>query len=430
MTTQAYMELFQNVINVVEHSGGCIGYAPAGKTFIAKEKGINLTTASVDEKAAIAEESKQWFLATAFLKGLDKQRYGKLIEDTRNSSLQGNNNFPRTVQVAYNLLVNWRQDRIGMQGALNNGVAFAHLGGLDAVLKDGEIDEGDNSTALVNNSSNPPCDLATVTCFKCYQKYHYAKKCTNERFVATQMLMAGIESGKLSDDIMSATQVLMAGITSGEFDDDEKFSFSFHHICEPGKLPQTAINLKISHDSCVPDFWILLDNQSTVDVFHNAALLENIRKRDTYIWGHSLQSRSGQYKLYQRYAWVWYCLVSPKRHRQYLSLSKVKKNGYRITFDSNNENEFHVHKPNGETRVFSESPRGLYFMDAKAEPGTVLLHTVPVEDNKNNFTTRDYSQATLARKIQTMIGRPSTRGFIRYVNDNLLKNCPITARDI
>jgi hypothetical protein len=123
-------------------------------------------------------------------------------------------------------------------------------------------------------------------------------------------------------------------------------------------------------------------------------------------------------------------LVSPKRHRQYLSLSKVKKNGYRITFDSNNENEFHVHKPNGETRVFSESPRGLYFMDAKAEPGTVLLHTVPVEDNKNNFTTRDYSQATLARKIQTMIGRPSTRGFIRYVNDNLLKNCPITARDI
>eukprot|EP00978_Attheya_sp_CCMP212_P025730 scaffold83313_cov41-Attheya_sp.AAC.1 len=127
MTTQEYMEMFQNVVDVIEHSGGSIGYVPAGEAFIAKEKNIIVAAATPEQLLLMAEESKQWYLATAFLKGADKIRYGKLIEDTRNSFLQGNNNFPRTVQLAYNLLVNWRQDRIGMQGASNDGVAFAHL---------------------------------------------------------------------------------------------------------------------------------------------------------------------------------------------------------------------------------------------------------------------------------------------------------------
>jgi len=32
----------------------------------------------------------------------------------------------------------------------------------------------------------------------------------------------------------------------------------------------------------IPDYWILLDSQSTVDVFKNKKLLKNIRKNNTY----------------------------------------------------------------------------------------------------------------------------------------------------
>jgi hypothetical protein len=32
---------------------------------------------------------------------------------------------------------------------------------------------------------------------------------------------------------------------------------------------------------CVPKYWILLDNQSTLDVFYNPYLLENLRETNT-----------------------------------------------------------------------------------------------------------------------------------------------------
>eukprot|EP00978_Attheya_sp_CCMP212_P020631 scaffold59246_cov62-Attheya_sp.AAC.2 len=89
MTTQEYMEMFQNVVDVIEHSGGSIEYAPAGEAYIAKEKNIAVGSATPEQLLLMANESKQWYLATAFLKGADKTRYGKLIEDTRNSFFAG-----------------------------------------------------------------------------------------------------------------------------------------------------------------------------------------------------------------------------------------------------------------------------------------------------------------------------------------------------
>ena len=42
----------------------------------------------------------------------------------------------------------------------------------------------------------------------------------------------------------------------------------------------------------------------------------------------------------------------------------------------------------------------------------VLLSTI--ENNKANYTSRDYEQAKRARKLQVMIGRPEIKDFIRY----------------
>eukprot|EP00978_Attheya_sp_CCMP212_P039376 scaffold204112_cov24-Attheya_sp.AAC.1 len=67
--------MFQNVVDVIEHSGGSIGYAPAGEAYIAKEKNIVIGSATPEELILMAHESKQWYLATAFLKGADKIRY-------------------------------------------------------------------------------------------------------------------------------------------------------------------------------------------------------------------------------------------------------------------------------------------------------------------------------------------------------------------
>jgi hypothetical protein len=39
-------------------------------------------------------------------------------------------------------------------------------------------------------------------------------------------------------------------------------------------------------------------------------------------------------------------------------------------------------------------------------------------------------KASLARQIQKNIGRPTTKSFIKIVNNNLLPKCPVTQQDI
>jgi hypothetical protein len=53
-----------------------------------------------------------------------------------------------------------------------------------------------------------------------------------------------------------------------------------------------------------------------------------------------------------------------------------------------------------------------------------------VSDNKAKYSNEDYRRAVLARKIQVLIGRPSTRDYIRIVDNGLLPNCPIHLDDI
>jgi hypothetical protein len=100
---------------------------------------------------------------------------------------------------------------------------------------------------------------------------------------------------------------------------------------------------------------------------------------------------------------VWY---NPNGIANILSLSRVKQHEFRVTFDSGETNEFHVHKPNGTKRVFKQSSRRLYYVDM-AQTGVALVNTV--EDSKSKFTNRDYSRAVLARKkIHKNRGEQST----------------------
>jgi hypothetical protein len=88
----------------------------------------------------------------------------------------------------------------------------------------------------------------------------------------------------------------------------------------------------------------------------------------------------------------------------------MKKKGYHVTYDSNNGNEFVIHKPDKATQVFKQSERGIYFLDtADSAKNFTLVNTV--DNNKSNYTNRDYSRACLAHQIQKTIGRPSTTAF-------------------
>jgi hypothetical protein len=104
------------------------------------------------------------------------------------------------------------------------------------------------------------------------------------------------------------------------------------------------------------------------------------------------------------------------------------KDQHRATFDSENGNQFTIHKKVGSTRDFRESKKELYYIDTRADAVALTINTV--DDNKSRYTNREYSRALLARKIQDTIGRPSTRSYIHIIDNNLLPNCPVTRHDV
>ena len=98
--------------------------------------------------------------------------------------------------------------------------------------------------------------------------------------------------------------------------------------------------------------WVLLDNQSTVDVFSNRRLLKNTRKYDRSLENFSTGGRTTtdlQGDL-PGYGTVWF---HPGGVANILSLSKVTDK-YRMSYDSTVENKFLVHLPVGRIRYFTQ----------------------------------------------------------------------------
>jgi hypothetical protein len=90
-TTAQYLEQFQNLVDVIEHSGGSIGVDGGTIKSVATERGIDLDTATDTTKALLKDVAQQRYLAVAFLLGSDRTRFGRLIENMENDFLQGTN---------------------------------------------------------------------------------------------------------------------------------------------------------------------------------------------------------------------------------------------------------------------------------------------------------------------------------------------------
>jgi hypothetical protein len=126
------------------------------------------------------------------------------------------------------------------------------------------------------------------------------------------------------------------------------------------------------------------------------------------------------------YGTVWY---HPEVIANILSLARVKEK-CSVTYNSVDGNSFVVTKPDGRTHRFQQSPSGLYYVDARTmtRPHVTLVNTVA--ENKTQYSKSDYQRAVAARRLQHILGFPSTRTLIEIVESGQLPNCPITKSDI
>jgi len=103
-------------------------------------------------------------------------------------------------------------------------------------------------------------------------------------------------------------------------------------------------------------------------------------------------------------------------------------NKHKVTYGSSQGMGFVMHKVDGTCRVFTPSTKGLFFSDVKGDTAHVSINTV--ENSKSKYTVKQYSDAHKARLMFDIIGRPSMTDYIKYVENDLIPNCPITKEDI
>jgi len=442
-----YFELFKLMVDNIQRFGGAIGRHPLfikesmkvtnvlAKDATDEEFGVTYDALTSIEKESYKRSADDRALAVAFLMGGKQNVYGDLLVDLQNQYLIGNDQFPVSLTAAYALMANYvprsRPTTVvpGDQAARDRrsiyslGMSFFQSTPDPASYRLGKG---------VGNKDDPVPGIDgvlfnDVRCFRCNYWGHYANKCG----VAIPDSSAHVSpSSHETDDDTVTESIPSAKNKSDASSTGSKDSVGFSFMQQP-----------ISNG--LDDLWILLDTQSSVDIFKSKRLLESIYQvegpgLELLSNGNGIMHTNTMATL-RGYGPVWF---DERSMANILSFSNVRKK-FPISISTGPNDpcpSILVHKKDGTTMCFKEYKMGLYVFDAGTSADNTYINHAnkpschysclqTVESNLSLFTPREIKRANMARDLYRKIGRPSLADFVRYLDNNLIHNCSITSAD-
>ena len=120
-----YFEMMSNLRDGISHCGCVIGYHPFLVEKILKAADpVDPDNPTENKTAAAKTVTEEAYMDTAFLSGLNRARYGVLINNMHNNFCMGCDKYPKTLTDAYDLIINWKGDTKGIGMTPDDGVAF------------------------------------------------------------------------------------------------------------------------------------------------------------------------------------------------------------------------------------------------------------------------------------------------------------------
>jgi hypothetical protein len=177
---------------------------------------------------------------------------------------------------------------------------------------------------------------------------------------------------------------------------------------------------------------ILLDSQSTIDLFCNKTLVDKTYKSKDSMRlktnaGTMLVSQKASIPGYTKRVWF-----SSRAITNIVALNNLIQQ-YRVTYDSN-ELMFVVHRePQKPNMEFKMHESGLHYYDPRMRSNEKIEHLTfvnTVAENMSRFSKQQIKGAEVARTLYRTLDRPSMKDFKWIIRSHQMKDSPVTVQDV